>query len=207
MTYVYDIILNFTDNYYYDFYEWNVKDNIINIKKIPLFRVDKNTLNDFINYKIKVNKSLLKQIDNKSIMNKKYKDKYIYIALLSSGEKSIGLCFDKNGNILYKSSMLLDEEEDANIIALNQTITKLKYKKLSKNSINLLRSDIQKKNIIIKELNKIYNNSEYKKLKYIYYDIFNKISDDYCLIYKELINKIDERIQDYGLLFDKLDVK
>ena len=107
MTYVYDIILNFTDNYYYDFYEWNVKDNIINVKKIPLFRVDKNTLNDFINYKIKVNKSLLKQIDNKSIMNKKYKDKYIYIALLSSGEKSIGLCFEYKQQNEFRHESLL----------------------------------------------------------------------------------------------------
>ncbi len=32
MEYVYDIVLNFRDKYY-DFYEWNKKDKIINIKK------------------------------------------------------------------------------------------------------------------------------------------------------------------------------
>ena len=38
MNFIYDIVLNFNKDYY-DFFEWNKKDNIISIKKIPLFFV------------------------------------------------------------------------------------------------------------------------------------------------------------------------
>ena len=43
MNYIYDIVLNFNKEYY-SFYEWNRKDNIINVKKIPLFLVDNECL-------------------------------------------------------------------------------------------------------------------------------------------------------------------
>ena len=42
MNFIYDIVLNFNKNYY-NFFEWNKKDNIISVKKIPLFLVDNNT--------------------------------------------------------------------------------------------------------------------------------------------------------------------
>ena len=36
MTYIYDLLLNFTDDErILEFFEWNEKDEIINIKKIP----------------------------------------------------------------------------------------------------------------------------------------------------------------------------
>ena len=38
MEYIYDIVLNFNDCYY-EFYEWNSKDKIINVKKIPVYRI------------------------------------------------------------------------------------------------------------------------------------------------------------------------
>ena len=44
MNYIYDIVLNFNKEYY-SFYEWNRKDNIINVKKIPLFLVDNECFN------------------------------------------------------------------------------------------------------------------------------------------------------------------
>ena len=34
MNFIYDIVLNFNKDYY-DFFEWNKKDSVINIKKIP----------------------------------------------------------------------------------------------------------------------------------------------------------------------------
>ena len=38
MNYIYDILLNFNDMLY-DFYDWNVKDNILHIRKIPLIQI------------------------------------------------------------------------------------------------------------------------------------------------------------------------
>ena len=39
MNYIYDIVLNFQDNYY-QFFEWNRKDKIKNISKIVVYRVN-----------------------------------------------------------------------------------------------------------------------------------------------------------------------
>ena len=39
MDYIYDIVLNFQNNYY-DFYEWKSTDKVINIKKILVYKVN-----------------------------------------------------------------------------------------------------------------------------------------------------------------------
>ena len=61
MNYIYDIVLNFNKEYFY-FYEWNKKDNIINIKKIPLFVVDNNTFNMMKYDKVVVDSSFIELI-------------------------------------------------------------------------------------------------------------------------------------------------
>ena len=38
MNYIYDVVLNFNKEFY-EYFEWKKKDNIINIKKIPVFNV------------------------------------------------------------------------------------------------------------------------------------------------------------------------
>ena len=201
MTFIYDIILNFTNNYYYDFYEWNKKDNLINVKKIPLIRVSKKTLNDFIKYKIKVDKELLKIIYDKSIYLKKDKNKYNYSTIFSNGEKSIGIVFNEDGIVMFKSALFLDEEDESNKLALRQKEMHIKYKKYDKTINKELRIDLNKKYNIIKELKKINDNKEYDKLRYIYFEIFNKTSSEYEKMYKMLIKNIDIDIYKYIDLF------
>ena len=67
MNYIYDIILNFTSNYF-DFYEWKNEDILINFKKIPLFHVNSDVINDFIYYDIEVDKSFLNSIKGRSLV-------------------------------------------------------------------------------------------------------------------------------------------
>lgn len=192
MNYIYDIVLNLTDNFYYDFFEWYKNDNIINIKKVPILRVDNNTLKDFIDYKIKVNKNFLSFIENKSVMFKK-QDNYKYLVIFSNKEKCIGIVFLENGTILYKSALLPDEEDEANCL-VGKDITKINYKKLELNNCNLtLRSDLEKKKYLLKEIKKIYVNCEFDRLKYIYYDLFFCF-DDNEKMYKKLIEYINESI-------------
>ena len=201
MTFIYDIILNYTDNFYYEFYEWDKKDNLINVKKIPLIHISKSVLYDFINYKIKIDNTFLKKIYNKSIFLRKDKNKYDNSIIISSGEKSIGVCFNDDGSILYKSAMLLDEEDESNKLALKQKEIHIKYKKYEKTINKELRIDLNKKYNIIKELKKINDNKEYDKLRYIYFEIFNKTSNEYEKMYKLLINNIDSNIYKYIDLF------
>ena len=51
MIYIYDILLNFNP-IFYNFYDWYKKDKIEHIKKIPLFKVDDQTIKDFMNYEL-----------------------------------------------------------------------------------------------------------------------------------------------------------
>ena len=65
MNYYYDIVVNFQDTNYM-FYDWNEKDNIEFIKKIPIFQVTTNTLKDFISYNIIINEEILNTIKDKT---------------------------------------------------------------------------------------------------------------------------------------------
>ena len=48
MDYIYDIVLNFQNNYY-EFYEWKTTDKIINVKKILVYLVSNQ---DYLNLKV-----------------------------------------------------------------------------------------------------------------------------------------------------------
>ena len=61
MNYIYDILLNF-NRQLYDFFEWNLSDNIIHVRKIPLFRIDSKTLLTIRDNKVKVDSSFLEKI-------------------------------------------------------------------------------------------------------------------------------------------------
>ena len=52
MTYIYDIVLNF-NNDFYEFYEWDKNDNLTLIKKIPLIKVESDFLDKVFNLIIK----------------------------------------------------------------------------------------------------------------------------------------------------------
>ena len=63
MIYVYDIILNWTDeDKIYEFFEWELNDDLEHIKKIPLFKIDSNTFDDILNYEVKTNDIFLNKI-------------------------------------------------------------------------------------------------------------------------------------------------
>ena len=74
MTYIYDVLLNFTEERLIEFYEWNQTDIIENIKKIPIFRISSNQLNDLLSYNIKLDKQILAKIKNQTSTYKRTTD-------------------------------------------------------------------------------------------------------------------------------------
>lgn len=188
MKYIYDIILNFTDKFsFYEYYEWQKNDELINIRKAPIFKIESNTLEDFINNEVKVDENFLKVINNKYILYKKDIKKIKNVIVLSNGEKSIGISFDNKGHVIYKSPMLIDEEDEANKIISKEKYTDINYQVKTRNNNNYLRIDnIKRKNTLL-EIQKDYKNKEYSKLKYLYYEIFNKECDNMKEIYKKLL--------------------
>ena len=65
MNYIYDILLNFKEEYY-DFYDWNKNDNIVHIRKIPILKIDTIDLYNIKNNKIKIELKFLEKIRNKT---------------------------------------------------------------------------------------------------------------------------------------------
>lgn len=132
MEYIYDIVLNFNDCYY-EFYEWNNKDKIINVKKIPVYRI-----NDIDYLSFKYNKV--------SIINKFNQNYNIY--LVTNTLEVMAIMLDKSGNIIKRSSLLLEEADEVLEISEKLEISTITYKKIFL-KIKLLLVDLSKKNIIL----------------------------------------------------------
>lgn len=181
MNYIFDIVLNFHKNYY-NFFEWNRTDKIKNIYKISIYHVTDKDLIDLKYNQIKVSESFINKLKED---NQKYKK---VICLVSNSKTSIGLLFDNSGNLLKRSSLLFEEETEANNIAKTLPLTSIEYLENIRNSpINTLRIEKEKKEELeqfIKDLNDEYT------LKYLYYEYFNKECNDISAIKKILLQEL-----------------
>ena len=160
MDYIYDIALNFQDEYY-DFYEWHPSDKIISVKRIPIYMVSSK---DYL---------LLKNNDVTIDVNTiPHKSK---IFAITSGIEIMGLYINKHGRVIKKSSLIFEEADD--ILKDKDEIKKvnIKYKINKTNrSIILSRLTKEKMNYIDRYLNNIDKVKDEYLLKYIYYDIYNE---------------------------------
>ena len=165
MTYIYDIALNFQDNYY-QFFEWNKHDKIKNLSKLPIYHVTDEDILNFKNNKVKVDISTIQKFKEEN--NKRGK----IILLVSNSIITIGLLFDLEGNVLKKSSLIYEEEDEANDIAMHLPLTKITYQEIIPiNEENKLRIEIEKKETLI---HYIKENQDKILLKYLYYEYFHR---------------------------------
>ena len=206
MNFIYDIVLNFNKEYY-NFFEWNKKDNIINVKKIPLFMVFNNIFNNMKYDIVKVSSDFINMIKDKTYIYSK-KDSIIS-CLISNGKEVIGIMFDTEGNVIKRSSLLLDEEEevldevyDENVF--NIDIVSVKKRKI--NEINRVQKD--KSNYLLRYIKKENNTLN---LKYLYYDYFEEEEEDIVKIKDRLnyeitnnYNKKLSKLYDTVQIFNKI---
>ena len=192
MDYYYDVLLNFQEKYCM-FYEWDKDDVIDYIKKIPLYHVDQKTLQHLICKIIQVSSSFLKEIENKTKLKQ---NNYLkYTAIFSDGKNSIALEFNDDGLCINKSSLLLDDEVNISEFMYNISISKLDYKIIKEDVLNKeTRQELKIKNILKIEINNMYNNQEYSKLKYIYLEWFNELLDNIDKMYENMINKLNDHL-------------
>ena len=206
MNFIYDIVLNFNKEYY-NFFEWNKKDNIINIKKIPLFMVSNSIFNNMKYDIVKVSNDFINMIKDKTYIYSK-KDSIIS-CLISNGKEVIGIMFDTEGNLIKRSSLLLDEEEevldevyDENVFDID--IVSVKKRKIS--NINRMQKD--KSNYLLRYIKKENNTLN---LKYLYYDYFEEEEEDIVKIKDRLnyeitnnYNKKLSKLYDTVQIFNKI---
>lgn len=192
MNYIYDVLLNFKYPFL-EFFDWNNDDNIINVKRIPLSKINSKDLNVLKYHKFKIDISNIKGI-TKLFNSKNNYNSIIY----TDGFEAIAFKFDNKGICIGKSDLLLDEEKDIldNSISLNKI--NLEYKIIGIDNINLYktRNEVKITNFLLKEIDKI---DDIDKLNYIYYECF---SDDEVSKNK-LIKKIKTEWDDkYYKIYD-----
>lgn len=186
MNYIYDIVLNFNKDYFC-FYEWSKKDSIINVKKIPLFVVDNDTFTMMKYDKVVISSSFIDLIKDKAYSYSK--NKIGNSCLLSNGKEVIGVLFDNNGNLIKRSSLLIDEEEEVLEEIDSDDIYKIDIisnTKIKQRDIN--RIEKEKKLFLNRYIKKENNNTN---LKYLYYDYFEKEENDSINIKRKLLNEIN----------------
>ena len=206
MNYIYDILLNFND-IYYDFYEWNISDNIEHIRKIPLFKISKKDLITIKNNYIKINNKFLTKILNKTevFSNNKVGVKE-YAVLFSDGEGVISVFFDTNGNSKKYSSLLIDEHSEVLDVVDTMNTIKISYNILNNNIKNeyFTRKDLERLKYIDRQLYNLNKSSDSSKLEYLYYECFgecetnkSKIIDKIKLELKDNWDKLNQKIYNF----------
>lgn len=208
MSYIYDILVNFNDKEIYEFFEWEKDDNIDHIRRIPIFKVKTAEFADFKNKKIKVDQTFLNKIRNKTEIFSNTSIDYIeYCAIITDGMDLVVIEFDKEGEYVLKSSMLLDEMEDTLDESDLLDIEDIKYTILEDNhkiKKFVTRFENKIKTEIEEEIGKLIKNKNYKKLKYLYYEWFNKKDNDMEDIISKLNNITTDEITQKHISFLEL---
>lgn len=194
MNYIYDILLNFDTNLY-DFYDWNTTDDITHIRKVPVFKINNKTYRDIKYNKIKVEQNFVTKIKKRCEI---FEDRQIIdeVSLFSNGKEAIAIKFE-NGINKYKSLLLLDEEEEIIEACERMDYSFINYEVIEKNRGFLFetKKEYEKKIYLNEEINKLVLQKEEDKLKYIFFECFNKKEEDLFKIVEELKKNInDEKI-------------
>ena len=182
MNYLYDIVLNFQNNYY-QFFEWNRTDKIKNINKISVYHVSDQDILDLTNNKIIIDNTFLNKLKEDNKKNKKL------MCLVSNQSQTIGLLFSNDGVLLKRSSLMFEEETEVNNYVKDLPLTKIDYIKNEKQeSSNRLRIEKEKKDRLIEY---IKNTSNELTLKYLYYEYFKEECTNLDKIKETLINVME----------------
>jgi len=192
MTYIYDLLLNFNDDdRFIEFYEWRQDDYFEHIKRIPLIRINSKQMQEITNNKVRIDTMLLNQLKGLTISYKNKKD-IKYGALFSDLSKVIALEFDNKGNLISRSALLLDEEED-----ILEECEDLEEETISYTIIEtynydyfLTREEHFKKNYLLKELKSLKNDKILDKFNYLYEEVFSKDTLTFEERYKKIIEDI-----------------
>lgn len=175
MIYIYDILLNLRQiDDALEFYEWREDDGIEHIKKVPLFKVSKALIEDLFTNKLQLDITILPKIRNKAICYFNGETKQIpYLVLLSDGRKCFAVELDNKGNTLYKSSLLLDEEEE--VLEMTEELVEMpigyKKTKIKNNKEQLTRFEKDNQKFLLRELERIKDNKE--EINYLYEEYFD----------------------------------
>ena len=193
MTFIYDLIFNF-NNDYYEFFEWFKNDNYVHIKRIYLLKVNSSIYNDLFNNRVQFGEEIAFNIHNKCEYLEKRELKVLpYALVITDGYRVMAITLDEDLIINNYSSLLLDEEEEVLEIAKKLPFVNIAYNIIKSNEFtNLTRKEKRILKYIANTLNKVYSDKDYERLHYFYYEYFNKDSNDPQFMYHKLMDSLQE---------------
>ncbi len=184
MNYIYDIYANINKKYY-DIYDWQKKDKIIHIKKIPIFKIKSSDLQKFIKDEIKLDETFVKSIKNKTeFFNNNLNSNF---CAFTDMRDEIITKISNNGNIIGKSSIHFTDKYNATNAFKKINLSNIDYKITkvipldSENRYEKIRRNFLMKNIDI--LSK-------EKLTYLYFECFEQKVDNEKIIKNHLKKEI-----------------
>lgn len=191
MNYIYDILLNFQKEFY-DFYEWNTDDEIMHIRKMPLFLISDDDYLILKNSVVCFDKEFCDKIHNRTERFKKINVALInYAFLISNGKETMALRLGKNGIVSHRSSLLLEENEEISDMAEDLKLYNINYKVI-KSIEPCFQTRNEKENVlnVSNKLNLLYNHKDDEKIKFLYLECFGKNEDDVNIAFNKLQRQI-----------------
>lgn len=187
---IYDILVNFK-KIPYEFYEWNKEDDVKHVKKMPSIKVSDSTLYDIFYNDAVVSKNFLDQIKDKTeIFFGRTVKKVKYACVIYNDDVALSILLNDNGEIIGKSKLLFDEEED--VLKEDVPLKEIDYNiiKKSKKISGLTRREAKIVLLLSKYLDKIHEIKKNDEIKYMYFECFNKVEEDNEKAYKNLKNEV-----------------
>ena len=187
---IYDILVNFK-KIPYEFYEWNKEDDVKHVKKMPSIKVSDSTLYDIFYNDAVVSKNFLDQIKDKTeIFFGRTIKKVKYACVIYNDDVALSILLNDNGEIIGKSKLLFDEEED--VLKEDVPLKEIDYNiiKKSKKISGLTRREEKIVLLLSKYLDKIHESKKNDEIKYMYFECFNKVEEDNEKAYKNLKNEV-----------------
>lgn len=187
---IYDILVNFK-KIPYEFYEWNKEDDVKHVKKMPSIKVSDSALYDIFYNEVKISKNFLDQIKDKTeIFFGRAIKKVKYACVIYNDDVALSILLNDNGEIIGKSKLLFDEEED--VLKDDVPLKEIDYEviKKSKKISGLTRREAKIVLLLSKYLDKIHESKKNDEIKYMYFECFNKVEEDNEKAYKNLKNEV-----------------
>lgn len=187
---IYDILVNFK-KIPYEFYEWNKEDDVKHVKKMPSIKVSDSALYDIFYNEVKISKNFLDQIKDKTeIFFGRTIKKVKYACVIYNDDVALSILFNDNGEIIGKSKLLFDEEED--VLKDDVSLKEIDYNviKKPKKISGLTRREAKIVLLLSKYLDKIHESKKNDEIKYMYFECFNTMEEDNEKAYKNLKNEV-----------------
>lgn len=187
---IYDILVNFK-KIPYEFYEWNKEDDVKHVKKMPSIKVSDSALYDIFYNEVKISKNFLDQIKDKTeIFFGRTVKKVKYACVIYNDDVALSILLNDNGEIIGKSKLLFDEEED--VLKEDVPLKEIDYNviKKTKKISGLTRRETKIVLLLSKYLDKIHESKKNDEIKYMYFECFNTMEEDNEKAYENLKNEV-----------------